>query len=259
MREASLGRFDGAIRVESVVLGDFSSTARAATALTEPVDVLWVTTKATALEGALSLAPPRDVRLAVPLLNGLEHVATLHAHYPEVAAGAIWVESERLAPGHVRQSSPFLRVALAPGGEAAAAELRAAGFPEVTVGASEAVVLWSKLSFLAPLALATSAAAAPFGAVRDDPRLSRLYAACRDEVCAIAAAEGAPQDIERLETLAAAAAWEMRSSMQKDIEAGREPELDAIGAAVVRAAARHGIAVPATAELIELVRRRVAS
>jgi hypothetical protein len=32
--------------------------------------------------------------------------------------------------------------------------------------------------------------------------------------------------------------------MQRDIAAGREPELDAIAGAVLRAAARHGIACP---------------
>jgi 2-dehydropantoate 2-reductase len=41
------------------------------------------------------------------------------------------------------------------------------------------------------------------------------------------------------------------------VAAGREPELDAIGGAVLRAAARHGIPVPATEELIEIVRRRI--
>ena len=43
--------------------------------------------------------------------------------------------------------------------------------------------------------------------------------------------------------------------MQRDIAAGRTPELDAIPGAVLRAAARHGIAAPTIEELT----RRVAS
>jgi 2-dehydropantoate 2-reductase len=44
------------------------------------------------------------------------------------------------------------------------------------------------------------------------------------------------------------------SSMQRDIAAGVEPELDAIAGSVLRAAARHGLACPT----IEGLARRVA-
>lgn len=43
----------------------------------------------------------------------------------------------------------------------------------------------------------------------------------------------------------------MRSSMQRDAEAGRPLELDALGGAVLRAAARHRLDVPVTARLVE--------
>ncbi len=256
VREQSLARYDGEIHVDSVVLGDFTAPARAAASLEEPVDVLWVATKATTLEEALPLAPPEHAGLVVPLLNGVDHVARLRERYSRVLAASISVESERLAPGRVRQSSPFVRLTLAPGGEGLADELRAAGLPEVAVGASEAQVLWSKLAFLAPLALATSALNGPLGAALDDPEWRLRYERCREEVCAVAAAEGAPQDVERLRAFTDTAAWEMRSSMQKDVDAGRPPELDGIGGAVVRAAARHGIAVPATEELVAAVEAR---
>jgi ketopantoate reductase len=42
--------------------------------------------------------------------------------------------------------------------------------------------------------------------------------------------------------------------MQRDIAAGREPELDAIAGAVLRVGARHGIECPT----IEGLRRRIA-
>jgi 2-dehydropantoate 2-reductase len=48
----------------------------------------------------------------------------------------------------------------------------------------------------------------------------------------------------------------MKSSMQRDVEAGRPTELDAIGGAVLRAAARHGVATPATARLVADLRAR---
>jgi 2-dehydropantoate 2-reductase len=46
----------------------------------------------------------------------------------------------------------------------------------------------------------------------------------------------------------------MQSSMQRDAEAGRPLELDAIGGAVVRAAARHGLPAPVTARYVEELR-----
>src|SRR5438128_1937998 len=47
------------------------------------------------------------------------------------------------------------------------------------------------------------------------------------------------------------------SSMQRDIAAGREPELDAIPGSVLRAAARHGIECPTIERLMDQVSRRI--
>jgi 2-dehydropantoate 2-reductase len=49
---------------------------------------------------------------------------------------------------------------------------------------------------------------------------------------------------------------ELGSSMRRDIAAGREPELDAIAGAVLRAGARHGIDCPTVARLSEMIARR---
>ena len=49
----------------------------------------------------------------------------------------------------------------------------------------------------------------------------------------------------------------MRSSMQKDVEQGRTPELDAIAGPILRGAERHGIEVPATRKLVAAVEARV--
>ena len=128
LRPETLAGYPGRLAVESAVLGDFETEVPAASTLDREVDVLWVATKATQLEAALSLAPPDRVgdALVIPLLNGIDHVALLRSRYRRVAAGAIRVESERAAPGLIRQSSPFLRVDLA-GADEAAAELRQAG------------------------------------------------------------------------------------------------------------------------------------
>jgi len=48
----------------------------------------------------------------------------------------------------------------------------------------------------------------------------------------------------------------MQSSMQKDVAAGRAPELDAIAGPILRGASTHGVAVPYTQELARLVAAR---
>jgi 2-dehydropantoate 2-reductase len=258
LRPETLARHPGRIRVESAVLGDFEADVATASELDREVDVLWVSPKAPDLEAALALAPPRRVGAAVvvPFLNGIDHVALLRERYERVLAGAIRVESERVEPGLVRQPTPFARVDLAPGAEEVADELRAAGL-QVEVGPDEATVLWEKLALLGPLALATTAAGVPAGAVQASAEWSRRLLACHREAVAVGVAEGATLDGEALASLLATPLGEMRTSMQKDFDAGRPLELDAIGGPIARSGRRHGIPTPATEELIRLVEQRL--
>jgi 2-dehydropantoate 2-reductase len=48
----------------------------------------------------------------------------------------------------------------------------------------------------------------------------------------------------------------MRSSMQKDVEQGRVPELDAIAGPILRGAKKHGIEIPVTQGLVVAVNQR---
>jgi 2-dehydropantoate 2-reductase len=230
VRPESLARHPGRMRVESVVLGDFEVEVTPASSIGERVDVLWIATKATQLDSALSLAPPERVgeAVVVPLLNGVDHLDTLRRRYRNVAAAAIRVESERAAPGWIRQKSPFLRVDVA-GPEELQDALRRAGI-DCRGRDDDMTLLWEKLVFLAPVALATSAFAATLGAVRDDP----AFAGCRDEAAAAARKAGADVDADAIRTLHETAPPEMQSSMQKDVAARREPELDAIAGPILR-------------------------
>ena len=251
------------IRVESAHFGDSTTPVGAAERLTAPVDVLLVTVKATQLDDALERVPA-DVlgdALVVPLLNGVEHVDLLRRRYPEagVVPATIRVESTRTEPGVVRHGSPFVTVDLvAVDGlgqrvRRLADALQQAGVT-TRVGDDEQAALWGKLNFLAPLALLTTAAQATAGEVRESRREDLV--AIVGEVAAVARAEGAPADEEQVVDFFDGVPAGMRSSMQRDAAAGRPIELDAIGGAVVRGAARHGIAVPVTARYVDELRDR---
>lgn len=258
---ALIGR-DG-VRVESTLLGDFTARPGATARLAEPCDVLLVATKAATLEDALTRVDTEPA-LVVPLLNGLDHVALLRERFgaERVATGTIRIQADRPAPGRVVHTSPFLFVELASDQPALrerlgalSAVLNAAGVP-ARVRDGEAQILWGKLVRLNALACMTTAYDLTFGAIREDPGLRGELEACVHEGVAVARAEGAQIDpavvFSEFEVVHAG----FGSSMQRDVAAGREPELDAIAGAILRAGARHGIACPTIAKLAMLIAER---
>jgi 2-dehydropantoate 2-reductase len=260
-REDTAARLrDGGIELRSAALGSFTAPVEVATALAEPVDALFVATKATSLEAGLERVPPDALGGAalVPLLNGIEHVALLRRRYPlaQVIGADIRVESTRVAPGVIEHTSPFALVDLAEGPPpvpALAELLRGAGL-QVRLHPDETEMLWAKLAFLAPMALATTWAMAPIGTVRRDHRDELV--AMVEEAAAAAKAAGAPIEPEKLLALTDAVPEGMKSSMQRDAEAGRALELDAIGGAVLRAAAAGGVPAPVTDRVVRELAER---
>ncbi|MFI2414405.1 ketopantoate reductase family protein [Streptomyces sp. NPDC018947] len=254
-REETAGelRRDG-ISVRSERFGDFTAPVEADTALREPVGLCLVTVKHTALDAALRRVPAHhlDGGLLLPLLNGVEHVAALRTRYgaQRVVPAVIRVESTRSAPGVIEHGSPFAEIDLAgPPARLAglAARLTAAGV-ETRVVPDENTVLWAKLAFLAPFALLTTRHRLTIGGVRTERR--EELAALVEETAAVARACGARTDAAQILGRYDAFPAGTRSSMQRDAEAGRPLELDAVGGALLRAAERHGIRVPHAERLV---------
>jgi 2-dehydropantoate 2-reductase len=226
-------------------------------------DVLWLTVKATQLDGALALISNSSFRGAiVPLLNGLDHLQVLRGKFGEdrVIPATIAGEMERVSAGHIVHRTPFAVLNISSRGqsllEPVCEKLRGLGF-NCKFFDDEATLMWSKLVFLGPFALATTAFDQPIGEVIADADHWRQLEASVRETCAAGQAEGAKVEadaiLKRMKTTPAG----MRSSMQKDVETGRPPELDAIGGAIVRAARRHGLGAPATEALMAQIERRV--
>jgi 2-dehydropantoate 2-reductase len=256
---AEVLRRDG-LRVRSVALDDeWVARPQVVTRLEEPADVLVVATKAVGRDAALDrvAAAPGAV---LPLLNGLDHVALLRARYGDarVAASVIRVQSDRPAPGVIEQTSPALRIDVAAGGPDVAGALdalRRAGV-DVRVGGSEADVMWGKLVRLNALAASTTAFDRTLGEIRAEPALLEQLMEVVGEGAQVARADGAAIDPE----VARAEVSELHdgqgSSMWRDVAAGREPELDAICGAVLRAGARHGVPCPVLASLTAQIAAR---
>ncbi|OMI37066.1 ketopantoate reductase family protein [Streptomyces sparsogenes] len=246
----------GGLRVESAQYGAFTAAVEADTRLREAVDAVFVTVKQTSLDEALDRVPGPALGNAVviPLLNGLDHLGLLRDRYPsaEVVAGTIRVEATRTAPGRINHTSPFTKLELAAPLDEFAEQLRHAGLG-VTLRSDETAMLWDKLAFLAPLALLTTRHRADVGTIRSDRRPELLTVL--DEITAVAQAAGAPVTTETVLSFFDRVPDTMKSSMQRDAEAGRPLEVDAIGGAVLRAGAAHHVETPVTARLVAEVAR----
>ena len=226
------------------------------------VDVLWITVKATQLDAALTaIKNPGAVRAIVPLLNGVDHVALLRSKYgaERVIPATIAAEMERVAPGHIVQCGPSPVLNISSAGrsllESTLAQLQQLGFGGRFID-DEPTLLWSKLVFLAPSALSTTAADKPIGGILSDPEWRRLAEACVREACAVGVAEDATVDAEKVLAGMMKMPPNGRSSMQKDVGRHNAPELDAIAGPILRGGQKNGIDVPATTKLVAFVEQR---
>jgi 2-dehydropantoate 2-reductase len=226
------------------------------------VDVLWIAVKATQLQDSLTAVTHlSSVGAIVPLLNGTDHLALLRKRYgaERVIAATIAVESERVAPGHIVHRSPFAILNVSSAGQpllgSTLQQLQKTGF-ECHFVDDEVTLMWTKIVFLAPIALATTAFDQPVGGVMSNPEWKAQWESCVREACSVATAEGAKVEANAVFAGISRAPYGMRSSMQKDVERGNPPELDAIAGPILRAGSRHGIEVRATKALVNAVEAR---
>ena len=262
VRSESLNTHPRTLKLESA-FGNASVPVSIVAEVDEAYDVLWITVKATQLESALkSVKSFERVGAIVPLLNGVDHVEVLRERYgrERVVPATISVEAERVSAGQIVHRSPFSRLNVAASGRERLGEsvekLSRFGM-ECKFIANEATLMWGKLVFLGPFALSTSAALAAIGGVRDDPQANARMRTCVREFCAVAQANGAEVNPDAIISLIDGMPTQMRSSMLKDVTAGKTPEIDAIAGPIVRGGGRLGIATPVTRELVAMIEERL--
>jgi 2-dehydropantoate 2-reductase len=240
-----------------------TGAAHAVSKLVEPVDVLWIATKTYQLQSALE-AVQASPGIVVPLLNGVDHMSTLRARFGDdsVVAGAIAVEADRSGEGHFVQRS-MVRLSLAANGEPLLGRIlnqlqQSLGFICKFV-ADEKTLLWTKLSFLAPFALLTTASGKDKGGIFADVEWrSALYDAI-SEATSVANASGAQVERDKVQLILDGSPATMRSSMLKDFLARRELELDGIGGPIVRGGEKYGIPTPVTKRLMAEIETKVSA
>lgn len=233
---------------------------------TEVPDLLIVFTKA--MHTRAALASVRHLIGAsthvLTLQNGLGNVEALASIVPQerIFVGVTTWPADLAGPGHVRShGAGVIRLMTADGTPrpmlARVVDTLSAAGLNCQSDANVWGAVWEKVAFnaaLNPLCTVLNQPVDALGAVEDGPMLALTIV---DEVLAVARASGITVDAAKVNDNVRHAIVAHRGhkpSMLQDVLAGRQTEIESINGAVVATARRHGVPVPHTETLMQLVR-----
>ncbi len=214
---------------------------------------------------ALSSSITADT-IILPILNGVDSTDKIQLMLPsaKVLQGCIYLVSKLIAPGIVQQRGEFYSLHFG-GDKTLTAEMIKLqdlfGKANINAILEENIheKVWSKFSFISPIATYTSAYNISIGKIleRDEhtTSLKRLMA----ELLRLAKALNInlpPDSIEKNFAVMAKLPYETTSSMQADFANNKPTELETLTGVVVRKAAEKGIDVDSYTRMYQLLRER---
>lgn len=198
------------------------------------------------------------------LQNGVENEAKLAAIFGRgtVMGGNARVGVEMVAPAKiVHLSTGHIDFGELDGRETDRAKSIAEVFRRVgilgQVSADIMTARWDKLIWNGAFNTVTTLTRRRVGEILDDSEGLKLTRALMQEIVNVARAEGAKISDDRIDGYIAHSQKnlrELKTSTQQDLERGGALEYEALSGAVVRAARRHGISVPAVETVYVLLR-----
>jgi 2-dehydropantoate 2-reductase len=198
------------------------------------------------------------------LQNGVENETKLAAIFGReaVMGGNARVGVEIVAPGKiVHLSTGQIDFGELDGSESARAKEVAAVFQRAGIlgqfSADIMTLRWDKLVWNGAMNTVATLTRRRVGEILDDRESMKLLRALMKEIVDVARAEGAQISYDRIDTYIEHSQKNLRAlktSTQQDLEHGKALEYEALSGAVVRAARRHGISVPANETVYALMR-----
>jgi 2-dehydropantoate 2-reductase len=252
------------LQVKSVH-GDFdvpSAQATDAPAEVGPVDLVLVCVKtpdtAAVAHAIKPLVGPDTI--VVSLQNGIDAAGRIGevVGVEHVLGGVTWISSAIAAPGLIRQISEFRRIVVGEldGRVTRRAQAVVEAFKDTGVAIELADdirrVLWTKFVFISAISGVGSLTRLEIGDYRAVPETRALLTTLMREVEALARASGVALDADVVEgalSIVDNAAPNIKPSMQRDVEAGRPSELDALIGVIGRQGRELGVPTP-TADLV---------
>ncbi len=220
-------------------------------------DVVFVCVKSYGLEEATVAVnnAARPNALVIPILNPFGAGERLAAALPHlrVLEGRIYIQAFKEEDGSIRQQGRFFKIVFGPltGGihkdmQQVAADLQAAGI-QATVSPDIRREAFKKFSYISPCAAAGAYFGANAAMLRENDHMRAFFIGLSEEIVALGAAMGISLPANATEThceILADSAPEATTSLQRDIEAGNDSEIDGLIGEVLRLAERYGLEVP---------------
>jgi 2-dehydropantoate 2-reductase len=210
-------------------------------------------------------AAVRPDTIVLSLQNGVENEAVLARalELPPLLVGLTFIGVELVAPGTVHYTGRGEILFGEPDGSESPrvrrlAEIFTSARVPFQLRDDILVVAWEKLAWNAGFNAVTTLTGRTVGEVLAQPATRDLIATTMIETDAVATTLGIPVRRDRLARVLAESAAEMpdfATSMLQDLRRGRRLEHDALNGAVVRAAARVGVAVPLNRTVLALLAR----
>jgi 2-dehydropantoate 2-reductase len=258
---------EGPLEIKSIA-GDLSVRAAATGSPREsaPYDLIMFCVKAYDTDAAAAairdcLAPGGAI---LTLQNGVENEARLADIFGRdaVMGGNARVGVEMVAPGRLAHlSSGYIDFGELDGRDTERARRIADMFARAGILGELSprirAMRWDKLVWNGAFNTVATLSRRTVGDIIDDPEGLRLVTALMREILAVARADGADLGDDRIEFYLAHSRKNLRAlktSTQQDFERGKPLEVEALAGAVVRAARRHGVAVPVMESVYAMLR-----
>jgi len=227
-----------------------------------PVDLVLVCVKTPAIDAAAKAARAMvgPDTVVMGLQNGIDAAERIGAAVgmDHVLGAVTWIAANIEAPGIIRQLSTFRRIVLGeldgrdtPRLQRTVEALRRMGITIEPTGAIRKV-MWTKFVFIAGFSGVGTVARLEVGGYRSVPETRAMMTRMMREVEALARAAGVDLDRDVVDQALAVidgAAPAMKTSMQRDVEAGRPSELESMIGVITRKGRELGVATP-TADLV---------
>ncbi len=217
----------------------------------------------TAAAAALPMLGPETG--VIPFQNGVEATGLLAPIVGAARAmsGTCYIFSEIERPGHIRQLGAPGRFFFAEADGSQSERSRAfrtlasgAGI-DAPEAADMRLEMWKKFTYLVAMSGLVAASRSTVGAVRSDPVMRAVFGRAIEEAVAIARAEGVamPSDsLARYYRFLDGAPAGARSSMAKDLDAGKPIEAEWLNGAIDRLGTAHGVDTPVHSTLYATLR-----
>lgn len=222
-----------------------------------PVDLVAFCTKTYSIDDAARQIKPivGAETTVLPLENGVDAADRIGeiVGIEHLLGGVTWISSAVEAPGVIKQISQFRRVVIGELNgnitERVQAIYRAFEETGITTELSENIlkVMWTKFVFIAAASGVGSLTRRPMGDYRSVPETREMMTRLMREVESLAWAQGIELDedvVQKSMEFTDQAPAHMKPSMQLDVEAGRQSELESMIGVIGRKGKKFGVPTP---------------